>query len=918
MKARVLALIAAALAAVLLLAPQAASAGSPTVLGPCEWFVLANSTSSNAFFPETSATYWQTTIKGSLLAGLASSGLVLRGTFPRARFFSFVAYNVQGDIISSIYDAAVAPDPGSANPFATLDAPEGGRYSIRVLALGSKAAAAANATGEANVLLVDKTLGSVLYRVYNPDNSTGATGGVPLPNFVLTGRAGLGPAATFSPCSPPNGPVAQAALGFRQAALGSTLAPLTTPAQPLMLRASGGGGLFANPQNAYLTAPTNWTVPGRLAVWRGLGAAFPDTEAGQQVVPARALRFWSMCSNKYVSPLPVVACKDDFETALDPLGRYTYVMGLPADQPAAAVLAARSATWVPALGAGDPTTTVGVALFRNLLPGAGFAQSVQAAPADNSPASARAAMGPYYPLGVYCDAAVFAAAGFEGCLAAAAGEAAPAANPPWFPSLDAFEHHDSPRSHVFPLATFGPAPGAQASAQQSPEFFPTVYNAVTQSVDDLFVFGGTYGNKNDTLDPRGRVTAPFVASLDPVSLTRRWHTSLWSASIDVSGQWDYPGVMGTLSDGFLYAAAGFQLFKLNPASGAIVATLNLPTTTTYDNGTAVTWPPFSTAYNGFNALPDGTLVAKSLYRQLGCDIQGPTAVLQCVRVGPQPLPLLVTVDPKTMTLVSSVILGSPSASARPTVSTFQGTNYVYVPADGTAYRFVVPPSGVLGQPDPTWVPGPLVAAGQTVPTSFVVVGDWVVLQTNILPATAPMSVIAINQGNANVRYQSQPFAALAPTPGFAFRQQVVNATVDNTGGVLPVSFAPASVSADPASGLIFATDSLPGLVAALRIDTGTQSLQTVWVANQVTTEFTLLVGRQAGDRVLVGTDIPLDEAPGVNRHDFVVWRSAATGAELLRSAKLPSITQGTMVQPSYGGSVLYPGYDGTFTRLGTR
>lgn len=140
------------------------------------------------------------------------------------------------------------------------------------------------------------------------------------------------------------------------------------------------------------------------------------------------------------------------------------------------------------------------------------------------------------------------------------------------------------------------------------------------------------------------MTGPFVASLNPVNLTRRWQISLWDINIDVSGQWDYPGVMGTLSNGFLYAASGFQLFKLNPATVVVVAKLDLLTTTTYENGTVVRYPPYSTAYNGFNALPDGTLVAKSLYRQLGCGIQGPTAVLQCVRAGSQPLPLLVTIN----------------------------------------------------------------------------------------------------------------------------------------------------------------------------------------------------------------------------------------------------------------------------------
>lgn len=66
--------------AALLLAPGPARATgdpSPTILGPCAWSLLSNSTVNNAFFPEESATYWQTVIRGSLLKSLLSSGLVI-------------------------------------------------------------------------------------------------------------------------------------------------------------------------------------------------------------------------------------------------------------------------------------------------------------------------------------------------------------------------------------------------------------------------------------------------------------------------------------------------------------------------------------------------------------------------------------------------------------------------------------------------------------------------------------------------------------------------------------------------------------------------------------------------------------------------------------------------------------------------
>ena len=49
--------------------------------------------------------------------------------------------------------------------------------------------------------------------------------------------------------------------------------------------------------------------------------------------------------------------------------------------------------------------------------------------------------------------------------------------------------------------------------------------------------------------------------------------------------------------------------------------------------------------------------------------------------------------------------------------------------------------------------------------------------------------------------------------------------------------------------------------------------------------------------------------------DVVVWRDAATGRELARSGKVPAMTQGSAVQPGYGGSVYFPSSRGTLYKL---
>ena len=56
---------------------------------------------------------------------------------------------------------------------------------------------------------------------------------------------------------------------------------------------------------------------------------------------------------------------------------------------------------------------------RTRLPSPGFARAVQNVPMDSTPASAEAVMQQNYPKGVYCQGAVFAAGGYDACVAAA-------------------------------------------------------------------------------------------------------------------------------------------------------------------------------------------------------------------------------------------------------------------------------------------------------------------------------------------------------------------------------------------------------------------------------------------------------------------------------------------------------------------
>lgn len=461
-------------------------------------------------------------------------------------------------------------------------------------------------------------------------------------------------------------------------------------------------------------------------------------------------------------------------------------------------------------------------------------------------------------------------------------------NRPWYPSLEAFEHYNSGRSHVFPEAKFRGSYSGNNTVRtlSSTANYPSGYNMCYLDSKHAFIYGGGYG------DAAGSIGA-FVAKVNPKTLEPIWYNQLINTSIN--GEWDYPGSMGILEDGYLYVSYGYRLAKLNPYTGAVLATLILPT------GGA---EPKNTSFNGFNAASDGTIIMKSVYRQAGCTIQGPDALLDCSDPSDVPPSILVSVNPKTMQVIDNITLPAP-VGARPTIGHFHGNDYVYLLEPTTAIRYAVH-CGKFTL-DRTWNPGTITLDGQTLCTSFVVINDWVVAQTNTLPASTALDVIAINQGDAAKQYKLQPFAGdpIPPLVSAAFADQ-------GPGGVQAISWAPMSVSADPDNNLIYASDALPGEIAAITITSN--GLQTVWKANQTTTEFTTLIGSHK-KRVLVGTDIPGPEIPGNNMNDYAVWRNAATGQELARSPLLPAMTQGTMIQPYYHGDMFFEGQSGTLIKL---
>ena len=454
-------------------------------------------------------------------------------------------------------------------------------------------------------------------------------------------------------------------------------------------------------------------------------------------------------------------------------------------------------------------------------------------------------------------------------------------NAPWYDSIVAFEHHDSGRTHTFPCASFsGSTDGPNVvEALASPIRYPTVYNAVYLKPDEAFFYGGGYG---DNPNAEGH----FVARVDPVTLDETWRTELFDAASQPD-VWVYPGVIAALDDGFVYAIHGTSFTRLDPATGAVLAQLELPTEG--DRADA--------AYNGFTGLTDGSIVAKTVHRQSGCPEQGFRAFLRCPDPLAVPPSTIVVIDPAAMTVLDTTV-ADETLGGRITAATRDGREYVYLTGETEAFRYEW--DGQNLRLDNTWTPPPFLLDGQMTPSAVAVVGDHVVFQTNAVPSSTPMSVVAINQDDATLT-RLEPFA----------------------GEDAAFSWLPAMLTVDPDNGIVYAMDGAVGKAGAWRIDPTTGTFEELWIVDQVTLNFSTLVG-PADERVFIATDFVGVDPDQVDRNPLalalasgeqVVFRDAATGFELARSGALPRMTTGALVTPASGGDVLYFGLDGDVVRL---
>jgi hypothetical protein len=448
-------------------------------------------------------------------------------------------------------------------------------------------------------------------------------------------------------------------------------------------------------------------------------------------------------------------------------------------------------------------------------------------------------------------------------------------NPPWLRTVMPAEHHDSARTDLFACAQF---PGSYTGpndvyAYPSSDMWYSPFNMATRGVNEMYIYGGGSG---DATPP---ALQTFVARVEPGTLKELWRTYLNNANI--TDEFHFSGSVDVLADGSIGATADHNLYKLNATTGAAEAVVNPPTGNN---------PPGDSAFNGFSAFPDGTLVLKSFNRPVGCTLNGySAAAYKCPGAPASANPsVLSVVDSKTWKVLDWIQAGENSAD-RVSTTQFNGKNYAYFAGVTSVFRYVWDGKNITLHK--TWGPVPYLKPGQTIAGAAVPMGNWVILTTNGTPANVSMSVVAISQANASKITKIDPIPL---KPG----QQ---STYYGHGAV------------DPENNRIYSMEAgTPHKAFAVDIDPNTGKTSVAWVQPEWSQVDITLIG-PADKRVFVGTNMSSNVTQsvtkiiafpeGANYVEQIQWRDANTGKLLAASDFFPSAAYASPLPVGYGGLI---------------
>ncbi|MFL6023094.1 MAG: hypothetical protein ACJ72O_07115 [Marmoricola sp.] len=401
------------------LAPlTSASAADPSRDRSCGWILEPSADRENILFPDLATRYL-----GAAIPVPTGGAIELKGQFPHARYMSLQTYSTTLQTATNLRDEQIDPDPGSTNPFrvgANRNATKRD-YTVRIVA------GAPPADPPANTLYNNSADGTrsgngFAYRIYLPDNGSGAFGGVPAPAITLILADGQRiPMPTCPDPLPDLFPATEilAGLGLPDVGLSTLGLGLLAPPSPTFRRYVNAvqtyatdvtenkytsdtltplvasltsqlpSGLGENVDNKYVYAYLSQEY-GRVLLLRGKMPTTPRTFFGNALVPAPAeLRYWSMCTANRTTQ--TYGCVHDQSVQVDRYGYFTIAISTAADRPANATDAC-GVSWLP--WGLDPK---GIAYMRNMLPRADFTHAVQ----SSTYGTEKQVLGDYYPKGTY-------------------------------------------------------------------------------------------------------------------------------------------------------------------------------------------------------------------------------------------------------------------------------------------------------------------------------------------------------------------------------------------------------------------------------------------------------------------------------------------------------------------------------------
>ncbi len=457
----------------------------------------------------------------------------------------------------------------------------------------------------------------------------------------------------------------------------------------------------------------------------------------------------------------------------------------------------------------------------------------------------------------------------------------------YFPAIGAPEHTDNVRSGVQPCGSFtgdldSGADGNQVFKYQSETTYPGGIGLV---VFDGPNFGYLWAGG---IVPGG---TQYVSKFNASTGREIWRT--YVENVNVSDQWFALGSLAIIDDGTLVAAAGHTFWKIDRQTGELLASQKQPI-----EGT----PAKDHNFDGMVVAPDGqgTLLMKSQTRSVGCPTQTNNAMSSCpADYGPAPRSNFVAVDPVTLKNLDSIQINQNVTARTIAVPGDNGKTYMYGNGADSLVRVIWDPETETLEQDLSWQPK-VILKGQTGGASPVIIGDWVIANSNANPSSkTPQCLFAVSQDDPTDTHKVCPWGESFPVESGATQSE-----------------SPAAPGIDAENNLIFAQDYFLKGVYAIRINRQTGEMKVAWGRDDWwTSDYFSMVG-SADERVLISQNISPDTttaniATGFDYTETVLWVDEATGKTIAESEPGPSTAVGSLINVGYGGRHYTMGNDGS-------